>query len=237
METHEYQPFFDGLLPRLETARTLQRELDSQLAQRFNVFDYLRTDELGLSRVIADLLNPLGRHGQGPVFLELLLRGLKLPFATSERLDHASVEVERVIKDGRRLDICVRIGNHCLAIENKPYAGDQPGQVDDYLRWLRSQEFESSLLIYLSHKESPRLRRASSWRICKESRMRIISSTSCPTMKPKRMYEMTTLVTTVLTSRSPVGWQIAKRTARWIGYAGSYTTQRLSANEQLEDKQ
>ena len=155
METHEYQPFFDGLLPRLETARTLQRELDSQLAQRFNVFDYLRTDELGLSRVIADLLNPLGRHGQGPVFLELLLRGLKLPFATSERLDHASVEVERVIKDGRRLDICVRIGNHCLAIENKPYAGDQPGQVDDYLRWLRSQEFESSLLIYLSPQGEP----------------------------------------------------------------------------------
>ena len=155
METHEYQPFFDGLLPRLETARTLQRELDSQLAQRFNVFDYLRTDELGLSRVIADLLNPRGKHGQGPVFLELLLRGLKLPFATSERLDHASVEVERVIKDGRRLDICVRIGNHCLAIENKPYAGDQPGQVDDYLHWLKSQGFESSLLIYLSPQGEP----------------------------------------------------------------------------------
>ena len=155
METHEYQPFFDGLLPRLDTARTLQRELDSQLAQRFNVFDYLRTDELGLSRIVADLLNPRGKHGQGPVFLELLLRGLKLPFATSERLDHANVEVERTIKDGRRLDICVRIGNRCLAIENKPYAGDQPGQVDDYLHWLKSQGFESSLLIYLSPQGEP----------------------------------------------------------------------------------
>ena len=150
METHEYQPFFDGLLPRLETARTLQRELDSHLAQRFNVFDYLRTDEMGLSRIVADLLNPQGRHGQGAMFLELLLRGLKLSFATSEHFDHASVEVERTIKDGRRLDICVRIGNHCLAIENKPYAGDQPDQVVDYLRWLKGQGFKNSLLIYLS---------------------------------------------------------------------------------------
>ncbi len=155
MKTHEYQPFFDGLLPRLETARTLQRELDSHLAQRFNVFDYLRTDELGLSRIIADLLNPQGRHGQGSMFLELLLRRLKRPFATSEHLDHAGVEVERTIKDGRRLDICVGIGNHCLAIENKPYAGDQPGQVDDYLRWLKNQGFESSLLIYLSPQGEP----------------------------------------------------------------------------------
>ena len=120
MEAGAYQPFFDGLLPRLETARTLQRELDSQLAHRFNVFDYLRKDELGLSRIIADLLDPQAKHGQGPLFLELLLRRLKGPFATMERLDHAGVEVERTIKDGRRLDICVRIGNHCLAIENKP---------------------------------------------------------------------------------------------------------------------
>ena len=150
MEAGAYQQFFDGLQPRLETARTLQRELDSHLAQRFNVFDYLRTDEMGLSRIVADLLNPQGRHGQGAMFLDLLLRGLKLSFATSEHLDHASVEVERPIKDGRRLDICVRIGNHCLAIENKPYAGDQPDQVVDYLRWLKGQGFKNSLLIYLS---------------------------------------------------------------------------------------
>ena len=155
VEMRAYQQFFDGLQPRLETARMLQRALDTHLAQRFNVFDYLRTDELGLSRVIADLLKPEGKHGQGSIFLELLLRRLKGPFDTSERLDHASVEVERTIKDGRRLDICVRIGNHCLAIENKPYAGDQPGQVDDYLGWLKGQGFKNSLLIYLSPQGEP----------------------------------------------------------------------------------
>ena len=42
--------FFDELAPRLETARVLDQELDRNLARRFNVLDYLKTDELGLSR-------------------------------------------------------------------------------------------------------------------------------------------------------------------------------------------
>ena len=127
----DYQRFFDGLAPRIETARTLERELDTQLARRFNIFDYLRTDELGLSRVIADLLDPNGKHGQGNTFLRLLLDRLEYSDASKD-LDHASVkvEVEKAIKDNRRLDICVRIGEHCLAIENKPYAGDQPDQIN-----------------------------------------------------------------------------------------------------------
>ena len=57
--------FFAELAPRLEVARDLGRELDRKLAQQFNILDYLRDDELGLSRIIADLLNPKARHGQG----------------------------------------------------------------------------------------------------------------------------------------------------------------------------
>ena len=152
----DYQRFFDGLAPRLETARTLERELDTQLARRFNVFDYLRTDELGLSRVIADLLDPNGKHGQGNTFLRLLLDRLECSDASKD-LDHANVEVEveKAIKDNRRFDICVRIGEHCLAIENKPYAGDQPNQIKDYLGWLKDRRFKTSRLIYLPPQGEP----------------------------------------------------------------------------------
>ena len=38
----EIERFFDELAPRLETARVLERELDRNLARRFNVLDYLR---------------------------------------------------------------------------------------------------------------------------------------------------------------------------------------------------
>ena len=150
-ESHsDLERFFFELAPRLETARALDRELDQQLARRFNVLDYLRTDELGLSRVVADLLNPEGNHGQGTVFLQLLLD--KLEFKVDGKIDDSQVDVELTIGDkGRkgRLDVAVRIDErHCLAIENKPYAADQPNQVKGYLEWLK--QYDKSMLIYLS---------------------------------------------------------------------------------------
>ena len=61
------------LTPHLHAARAVEHELDRHLARRFNVFRYLRDDELGLSRIIADLLDPTGEHGQGTIFLEAML--------------------------------------------------------------------------------------------------------------------------------------------------------------------
>ena len=84
--------FFAELGPRLDTARKLDDELDRQLARRFNVFRYLRTDENGLSRMIADLLDPAGDHGQGAVFLRLLTD--RLGFAKGVSLDGAEVRTE-----------------------------------------------------------------------------------------------------------------------------------------------
>ena len=46
------QQFFDELRSRLDKAKDLSRELDRRLAHRFNVFKYLRDDELGLSSVL-----------------------------------------------------------------------------------------------------------------------------------------------------------------------------------------
>ena len=149
--------FFAELNPKLEAARTLERELNRHLAHQFNVFEYLKTDELGLSRVIADLLNPAASHGQGPLFLDIFLKQVK---ATSEWPDldtsRATVVVEKGIQVQERkrfIDIYVAIpnsaGDYCLAIENKPYAGDQENQVKDYLEHLEKYEGRS-LLIYLS---------------------------------------------------------------------------------------
>ena len=61
------------LTPHLHAARTVESELDRHLARRFNVFRYLRDNELGLSEIIADLLDPAGDHGQGTTFLEAML--------------------------------------------------------------------------------------------------------------------------------------------------------------------
>lgn len=150
-----YQEFVNGLKPQLDAARDLERELNRHLAHRFNVLDYVRTDELGLSRIVADLLNPRASHGQGPLFLQELLDNLKLTKRWSGlHPDDASVSLERVITAQRRIDVFVQIpgdnGLYCLAIENKPYAGDQENQVRDYLEHLARKFQERFLLIYLS---------------------------------------------------------------------------------------
>lgn len=150
--------FFAHLSPRLQTAKAHERELDRHLARRFNVFDYLSTDEVALSRIIADLLDPRARHGQGTLFLRTLLDELpeidSRPDPDAGFVKGIHVVKERVIADGRRLDVSVEIPGtgetYCLAIENKPYADDGRGQVKAYLRFLDEKYGDRFLLIYLS---------------------------------------------------------------------------------------
>ena len=156
-ERRRHLEFFAVLSPRLEAARALERELDRHLARRFNVFHYLSTIEVGLSRIIADLLNPEALHGQGTLFLRTLLDELTEidpPDLDTGFTRRISVVTERVITDNRRLDISVEIpgsdGVYCIAFENKPYADDQPNQVRDYLCFLRREYADRFLLIYLS---------------------------------------------------------------------------------------
>lgn len=157
-QARQYSEFFSNLFHRIATARRVEQELDRRLARRFNVLDYLRTDELGLSKIIADLLHPEATHGQGTLFLERFFSVFSeyLDFAKSLSLDraHISVEVEKEITEQRRIDVFVQIvygrSEHVLAIENKPYAEDQSRQVLDYLHYLQDRFDDCFSLIYLS---------------------------------------------------------------------------------------
>ena len=140
------------LTPHLHAARAVERELDRHLARRFNVFRYLRDDELGLSRIIAELLDPSAEHGQGTTFLEAMLELLEVPRRPSTA-DKIRVLQERGIPGPRYIDVTVDIptddGLLCLAFENKPYANDQRKQCRDYLRFLEKQYGQRFLLVYL----------------------------------------------------------------------------------------
>lgn len=140
---------------RLTGVRAVEAELARRIASGFNVFDYLRKDEYGLSRVVADLLDPAGPHGQGTLFLASFIGLVNCShprtFLTHQwRLDECKVVVTREagidtkepeLQAPRRLDIriVVEAPNHqpgCIAIENKPYAGDGDNQVNAYRKWL-----------------------------------------------------------------------------------------------------
>ena len=155
-----HEPFFTALGARMEVARAMDRELERLLAPSFNAIEFLRNDELGLSKIIGDLFDPGGKHGQGARFLAKfadLVGPVRWPVRQPARYDEFDVEVEleRATDGGRRLDISVEIRSKgrkpvCIAFENKPYAADGEAQVKSYLKFLRRRYCRRFLLIYLS---------------------------------------------------------------------------------------
>ena len=156
-----YGRFFAALGMRLAAARAVERELDQLLARSFNTLDYLRTDELGLSKIIADLLDPSGAHGQGSAFLEQFIEMMVDPadwladLAVPLDVFGVTAVRERKIDDGGRLDISIEFRlqgreSACIAIENKPYAADGEAQIADYLAFLTRRYPGRFLLVYLS---------------------------------------------------------------------------------------
>lgn len=133
----------------------LQRHLDKRRASGFNVFRYIEPDENKLSDILADLLNPTGRHGQGDLFLRLLFQQLGLnsdPGHTKGATVRREAPTHGIQKYRRRMDVFIEAGA-LLAIENKIDALEQSDQVKDYLSHLRHCTKHTSkdrVLIYLT---------------------------------------------------------------------------------------
>ena len=148
------QFFFDAEF-RLKLAIASQQEIDQKLATGFNVFLLIEPDENKLSDILADLLNPAGKHGQRDQFLRLFL-GM-LAFSPAHNLADITT-VRREAPTGanfnhrRRIDILVDAGA-LIAIENKVDSPEQPDQARDYLEDLDERAREASAVgafIYLS---------------------------------------------------------------------------------------
>lgn len=144
------------------TLKEAKRLYADRLAPDFNIFDYLRDDEMGLSHCIASLLNPAGTHGQGCVFLESFLKVIDqlLPEAlninwSETATDACQVNLENQAIGQRRIDIYLRFKNgEIIGIENKPWAGDQKDQLKDYAKFIKDEVKDKKwLLIYLSNYE------------------------------------------------------------------------------------
>lgn len=123
-----------------------------RLAPAFGVFQFMDTSEVGLSRVIAWLLDAKADHAQGSKFLQAFLRWLDIDWP-DQAIRNARVQVEAPVPmaaSTRFIDILVSGGHHALAIENKIGAPDQPNQVTDYIRFLEKGYSDGSSLLYLT---------------------------------------------------------------------------------------
>jgi len=121
-------------------------------APRLNAFTLFQPNEVKLSKVIADLFDPSGSHGQDTLFLNALLNVLDLPRVGA--IDPASVRREMVTRAGRQIDLVIETPQIILGIENKPWASQSSEQLADYLTalklWARGRK---PVLVFLSNKE------------------------------------------------------------------------------------
>ncbi|HZF95970.1 MAG TPA: PD-(D/E)XK nuclease family protein [Allosphingosinicella sp.] len=149
------------LLAEVGARNRVWRELRGGLAERyaidFNMFDFLRTDELGLSAVLRWLLDPGASHGQRDLFLRLFLSSFEIRHVLQTCSAEAETEVatDGIAAKRRRLDVHVRCGEFILAIENKPYAGWQHRQVRDYLDHLQAVAPDRHCLVLLKSEDEP----------------------------------------------------------------------------------
>ncbi len=156
----DLKSFFGHLEYRLKLHEKTNSAVQPMLATQFNVFDFIAPDENRLSDILACLLNPQGEHAQGGVFLEEFLRHVcDLKFSVG---DVETVVVKREERTGlidrnrRRIDILIDVEGFSpedsfgVGVENKPWAGEQPEQLNDYLKQLRAAYGGRFKLLYLS---------------------------------------------------------------------------------------
>lgn len=158
MSSHVYT-FFSDLKFRLDIVKQHSAETNRFLSRDFNVFDYIYADENKLSDIIADLLDPIGKHGQADLFLKEFIKLIR----RSEFLQKSHPKVSREIrttlipKNRRKMDILIEWPTHGVMIESKPWAKDQHEQLWDYKQYLERRFKQNFLIVYLSKRtEKPK---------------------------------------------------------------------------------
>ncbi|TXB63223.1 PDDEXK-like family protein, partial [Phaeodactylibacter luteus] len=131
--------------------RENQRIKAELYAPHFNPLDFIKMGENKVSEILAFLLSPTAKHGQGTLFLEGFLKSLdsKIPEFT---LDSVEVFTEYRTLGARRIDILIKLDTFWIGIENKlfEHTSDQKDQLEDYATFLDSMGNGNFLLLYLA---------------------------------------------------------------------------------------
>ena len=155
IDEQRLQQFFTELNAKRKAFDENYEYFAPQLAPQFNCFDFIAPNENKLSEIIAHLLNPQATHAQGNLFLKLFFKQIGIDYPDCNQ-EITTVNCEVAIQNNRRIDILVDFGKDCfgLAIENKPWTGDQDKQLSDYNEHLDKVYKGKYCLIYLSGDDS-----------------------------------------------------------------------------------
>jgi hypothetical protein len=159
MTDKDIEKFFSALQEKRKAFNENYTYFAPKLAPKFNCFDFILPNEVKLSKILAEILNPEGSHAQGDLFLRLFLDLLfsgttievnKIYPKNSSVVVKCEQLTTSILNSYRRIDILINFDRKFgLAIENKPWADDQDKQLSDYAEHLNNS-FDEWCLIYLS---------------------------------------------------------------------------------------
>lgn len=123
---------------------------DTSTGENFNIFRTLclNHNEVGVCRLLAELLSPTGSHGQGDIFLTSFCRQVLHFEPKSSELKAVRVHREFTLNSSQRIDIVIETPHYFLPIEVKIYAADQPGQIDAYWKTTKKRQNSPKPTIY-----------------------------------------------------------------------------------------
>lgn len=132
---------------KIDTHNEFKKEYDKQLAFDFSLFNFFNLGENKVSQILAYFLDEKQNHGQGNTFLREFLS-----IICDQEIDilNSTNICERVIENNRRIDIYIELPSITIAIENKIWADDQVGQLNDYVNHLKRKTNDKFLLLYLN---------------------------------------------------------------------------------------
>ncbi len=139
-----------------EVTRRAKSRYQAELAPDFSLIDWLKNDELALSRYLCFLLSPNESHGQSILFLRgftnlIEKMGHNSPIVDKDCLYKARVDYEVIIENGRKINLLLTTSDGFIAIENKPWAEDQENQLRDYAQWLNKMDRPWKLIYLCNH--------------------------------------------------------------------------------------
>ena len=119
--------------PLVAVVRETDAILRRKLGTAFRYADYaIGGYEVRLNRLLRDLLDPCGPHGQGASFLERLLKTLEPDLFVGD-LTKWTAKNNFPTKHGRLIDIfCFGPDSTAVGIECKPWAEESDSQLEDY---------------------------------------------------------------------------------------------------------
>lgn len=150
-----------SLLNLIQTITSLRKQYDrvaQATGEKFNIFKVLNlaTNETRThSAFLAELLDPNGSHGKGPIFLKLFLSQAGI---TGFDCETAEVAIERptgkIDEDyltGGRVDILIHDNyGRGIIIENKIHARDQKNQILRYYAFAKDNFSRQFWVVYLN---------------------------------------------------------------------------------------